>query len=113
MNLFSNKSCLDEVSETLEKNLNSISKTASIRNDDRRKKVIAYLSLAGEILDYSGLEKEALAVAAVLKKVADEAEFGDVLEGDPAVPHSSKEAEHNLEDYGWLFNEPQDIVELK
>ena len=95
--IFSNTSCFDEVVSQLEKNIQSISKTASIRNDDRKSKIIAFLSLATELLDSANLEKEACGVAAVLNKIAE----------------PGKTSEENFNKIAWMFIRPEDTVEIE
>lgn len=101
--MFVKKSCVDEIASSLEENMSILANEPEQRAKERREKVITCLSIASNVLDQIGLEKEAATVANILHKFANK-EFGELTVNDPALPHSSEEALKNLEENGWMFN---------
>ena len=96
--MFIKKSFVDEIADSLEKNIVSLSNEKETMEHDRKAKVIQYLTVAGDILDNAGLEKEAAIVTSVLCKIAS---------SDPANPKSSEQAVKNLKERGSMFNAPK------
>ncbi|HVI41792.1 MAG TPA: hypothetical protein VM577_14160 [Anaerovoracaceae bacterium] len=101
--MFVKKSCVDEIASSLEENMSILASEPEQRAKERREKIISCLSIASNVLDQIGLEKEATVVANILRKFADK-EFGEVTINDPAMPHSSEEALKNLKENGWVFS---------
>lgn len=98
--MFIKKSFVDEIADSLEINLDLAYKREEIKTEANRKSVLNYLTVASGILDEIGLEKEAVNVIKVLKKIAD---------ADPAAPKSSEQALSNLEHKGWMFNTDDEV----
>ncbi len=98
--MFLKKSHVDELVSAVESNLISLKGQNLTKYQQRKNDVLCYLETAANLFDEVELEKEASVITTLMMKLA---------EYDPAINGlTSDKMLHNLEDNGWVFNQPSE-----